>query len=125
MSCKGIWGLKSRPMQAQNRVAMPLNCWLFSLAIVRLCATSVLLQRLQLPRSQLRQGRHALAQGQLPMVQEEATEQKEHFGGFGWSNRASACSTYSGIDRCIWCFLSSQSMVIPRYCVPSQSSSTL
>ncbi len=56
---------------------MPLNRWLFSSAIVQLCASSVLLQWLQLPGSQLRQGRPALAQGQLRTVQEEATEQKQ------------------------------------------------
>jgi hypothetical protein len=56
---------------------MPLDCRLFSLAIVRLCASSVLLQRLQLPGLQLREGLPALARGQLCMVQEEATEQKQ------------------------------------------------
>jgi hypothetical protein len=56
---------------------MPLDCRLFSLVIVQLCASSVLLQWLQLPGSQLRQGRPALAQGQLRAVQEEATEQKQ------------------------------------------------
>jgi hypothetical protein len=56
---------------------MPLDRWLFSLAIVRLCTSSMLLQRLQLPGLQLRQNQPALAQGQLHMVQEEAMEQKQ------------------------------------------------
>ncbi len=62
-------------MRAQNQAAMPLNHRLFSSAIVQLCASSVLLQLLQLPGLQLRQGQPALAQGQLHTVQEEATEQ--------------------------------------------------
>jgi hypothetical protein len=77
MSCRGIWGSNGCPMRAQNQAAIPLNHWLFSSAIVRLCASSVLLQRLQLSVLQLRQGQPALAQGQLCAVQEEETEQKQ------------------------------------------------